>query len=212
MYAQAGTVGLDALMPVIRSVERQERWLPKPSVAEWAISVGHHVFKSCVSVAADLAIWGVRRGISKIETNALLIEGAKGRLLKALVEQSVDGPRELLEPLQKLHSSSLESIQEGEELVARLRSFNPQSRLASEIERANCLVASIVDNATAMIQLVLEGQTHADVLAEMRRVNLLLNHQLLSYDEDQEFSPELVALAEQAIERISDASQAFPRR
>lgn len=207
MYANFGAIRIDVLMPVIRNVQKQERSLPSVLSAKRVIDASQRFSLWCVHLAANLAIELIRRQAKPLESNALILDGARAKLYRALVEGASPGPVELLEPLQKLHVSSVKAVADGRELVALLRALNPHSRVALEVERVNGLFASIDEASLEIIQLIEEGQQHTDSLAEIREANAVLCQGLADYDDAAEVDPELMELAQQAIESINSRSK-----
>jgi len=207
MNAYAGSVRLDVLMPVIKNVQKQERSFPSLPRAQWAIEASQRFSLWCVYAAANLAIKLIRWQAKPLEFNALILDGARAKLYRALVEGALPGPIELVGPLRKLHATSVDAVADGTKLVEMLRSLNPQSRVAMEVERVNALFASIDEAAVEIIQLIEEGQQHASSLAEIRAANAAFCEGIASYEDVDDTDPELMALAQQAIDSINTRSK-----
>lgn len=208
MQSYTGAVRMDVLMPVIQDVQKQESSLPSFSRVQRAVSIGRRASTWCVSRSADFAIWLIRRRARRIEESSLTLEGAKAKLYRGLVERALPGPPEALEPLRSLFETSTKAVEEGTKLIELLRSINPSSRVAVEVERVNALFASVCDTVSEMIDLIEEGRQYADQLASIRSAGVAMDVAIAAYGDDTEIDPELMSLAEEAVQAIHAQAKA----
>jgi hypothetical protein len=148
----------------------------------------------------------------KIAEYVLFFEGTKSYLLKDLVELAVPPPPELIEPIQRSLTRNQEAASHLAELAATLRKVHSGSRLANEFDRVCEMLLNLNESLLFILEITKEGTARAESLERLRCVSASIDAKIDRYMDDEEFDPELMALAGQAIDRIQVESKAANAR
>lgn len=198
-----------AAIDEIHRAERSER-LPvaKSLVFRRVVSVvGQTVFARFLRWAADIVIDYVDRKANRLTASAIWFEGAKDDFLAQIVERADPPDSALLKHIEDFEAANAELLVQCRLNLEQLRSQNPNSRIAASFDR---LIQAATRLHAAMDEIKMITQSaiaSSSELNEIKVINNSIDLKIANFlDEDEPVDPELVKLADMAIQRIRSTS------
>jgi hypothetical protein len=138
----------------------------------------------------------------------MILERSQELLVEQMVLAGVVQIDQLLEPIERLLARNNEEIAQFDRMIDALRDLHPTSRLASGYERLRCAYERVNVAAESIKAISQPGELAAAVLQQVHALQAGIDFKLATYLDDEEFDPELVALADLALQRIGEDSKA----
>jgi hypothetical protein len=174
-----------------------------------------HALRNIASKAAgkfaDIVLPGFQERTDQLAKHAMVFERLHELMIEEMVLTGVVHHEDLVEPIEKLQSVQTRRIAELRSNVADLMSINSRSRLAAAYSRRVAMLVR-TQNALEAVKISCIPNEHAAVVfSQVHALQARIDHGLATFMEDEEFDPELVALADAALERIGENSKVTTR-
>lgn len=159
----------------------------------------------CVSTAVTFIVRKIDNHASDLASRALWFEGAKHKFMNHLISNAIPMGAELRPHFEKFDRVYRSLVEQCQRNVIALRELNPQSRLAASFERLCDAANSLRKSSYELLEIAEQAQLHFDSIVELQRLNRSFDTALSQYGTNENFNPEIVAAAAEAVERIRTA-------
>jgi hypothetical protein len=158
---------------------------------------------------ADFIVSTIDNKAERLAQHAMFFERAKELIVEELALTASNGYEALAEKLAKFEPINAELIEQCDDSIRRLEAANAPARVGEAFARVRVIGIRLGTCVSEIKHIVAEGSSHAEVLACLSALNRSMDEKLRTYmDDDVVFDPELVALADAAIDKINTSSKA----
>lgn len=194
----------EAAIDQIGRAEKTERFRTTKSVAfRGAVTVLYrNAFSHALEWAAVKAIGYIDRKANQLLSSAIWFEGAREVFLDQIASNAMPPDPALFRHIEAFKKTNAELLDQCRLNIEQLREKNAESRFAAAFERLEQAALRIGDALQDIETIAQNSVDSAEQLQLMRDLNASIDSKLARYLDEDELDPELLALADAAIERM----------
>lgn len=196
---------------VIRHVDgavRAERYTPlKTKILELALHAPKAGFSWLIERVVTQVVKRIDAHAYELASKTVWFEGAKLKFMNYVINSGVPVGEELRPHFEKFDGVYLDLESQCERSAQALRKLNPNSRLAAAFERMVEAISSMRASSYELVKIAEQSQQCGPAIVELNRLNRAFDYALSHYSADENFDPQIVALATDAMDRMKTTSQ-----
>jgi hypothetical protein len=153
----------------------------------------------------DYLVGKLDRRANRLTRHAIFFEGAKISFADELAATKRPPSAELIDHLEQFLRKNKDALQSCDDAIRELKRINPTSRMSFALDRMRVELLRVHEAVSGLLEVANYGLHHHLVRERVLQLQSLFDQQLDEYMEDQDFDPELIALADAALARISSS-------